>query len=129
VSERTAGAAPPRRQRGEFAAAWFGLLGGAVAWAAQLLLGDAFAEVGCEAGGFAGISVVLLAITAVAAAVTISALVVSLVHLRHLRDRKDASMERARFMATCGIVASAIFLTLIVMGGVLPHLFLSTCEV
>jgi heme/copper-type cytochrome/quinol oxidase subunit 2 len=123
-------AAPRRRDRAAFAAAWFGLLGGAVAWSAQLVLGDAFAEVGCEAGGFDGISIVLLAITGVAAIVAAAALVVSLLHLRRPRssDADEPSATRARFMATSGAVASAIFLTLIVMGGVLPHLFLSTCE-
>jgi hypothetical protein len=124
---------PPRTDghRGEFAAAWFGLLGGAVAWAAQLVLSDAFAEVGCQAGGFGGISVVLLAITIAAAAIAIAALVVSLLQLRRLRDEYDqaAGIQRARFMATSGSTASAIFLLLIVVGGVLPHLFLATCDV
>jgi hypothetical protein len=114
MSERIVRTPPPHRDRAGLAAAWFGLLGGAIAWSVQLVLGDAFAEVGCEAGGFGGIS-----------------MLVSLAHLRRLRraETSEPSATRARFMATSGAVASGIFLTLIVMGGVLPHLFLATCEV
>jgi hypothetical protein len=131
MSERIVRTPPPHHDRAGLAAAWFGLLGGAIAWSVQLVLGDAFAEVGCEAGGFGGISIVLLAITGAAVIVAAAALLVSLAHLRRLRraETSEPSATRARFMATSGAVASGIFLTLIVMGGVLPHLFLATCEV
>jgi hypothetical protein len=117
--------------RWALAAEWFGLLGGAVAWSAQLVLGNGFAEVGCEAGGFHGMPALLLAITAAAAIVTIVAGIISWTILR--RSRRDegtttTSRERAQFMGMSGLVASGVFLALILMGGALPHLVLATCS-
>ncbi|HJX08673.1 MAG TPA: hypothetical protein VJ736_11450 [Actinomycetota bacterium] len=119
----------PRQDRGALALAWFGILGAPAAWAAQLLLSDAFAEVGCEAGGFSSISLVLVVITLAALAVAVAAGVVAFVRLRQTRARDDdpARLERMRFMALCGCLSSALFVILIVLGGIVPHLVLSTC--
>jgi hypothetical protein len=110
-------------------ALWFGILGGAFAWAVQLALGDMFSELGCEAGGFGGLSIVLIAITVVAAAVAAWALVVAWRAHAAMRagGREDIPFERAAFMALAGVLSSSLFLLLIVMGGIVPHLFLETC--
>jgi hypothetical protein len=113
------------------AAEWFGLLGGAIAWSVQLVIGNAFAEVGCEAGGFRGMPALLLVITGTTALVAIAAAVVSWIGLRRARRNGGSaatSRERSGFMAISGLVASGVFLLLILMGGVLPHLVLATCS-
>ena len=120
----------PHPDRRALALAWFGILGPPAAWAAQLLLSDAFAEVGCEAGGFSSISLVLVVITVAALAIAVAAGVVSFVGFRRAGSRKDepARVERARFMTLCGCLSSGLFVVLIVLGGIVPHLLLSTCS-
>jgi hypothetical protein len=118
-----------RHDRRALAAAWFGILGPAFAWAAQLVLSDAFAEVGCEAGGFSSISPVLVGITVVALGIAAAAGIVAFVQLRKTRGHDDGDVrgQRARFMALCGCMSSGLFIVLIVLGGIVPHLLLSTC--
>jgi hypothetical protein len=120
----------PRNDRGALALAWFGILGPPAAWAAQLLLSDAFAEVGCEAGGFPSISLVLVAITVAALSIAVAAGIVSLVRLGRTGSTTDGDQvpaERARFMALWGCLSSGLFVVLIILGGIVPHLILSTC--
>ncbi|HEX3300047.1 MAG TPA: hypothetical protein VHW68_08045 [Actinomycetota bacterium] len=119
----------PRQDRGGLALAWFGILGPPAAWAAQLLLSDAFAEVGCEAGGFSSISLVLVVITVAALAIAVAAGVVSFVRFRRAgsRENEPARLERMRFMTLCGCLSSGLFIVLIVLGGIVPHLLLSSC--
>jgi hypothetical protein len=119
----------PHTDRRALALAWFGILGPPAAWAAQLLLSDAFAEVGCEAGGFSSISLVLVVITVAALAIAVAAGVVALVGFRRTRSSDDdgARLERMRFMTLLGCMSSALFVVLIVLGGFVPHLLLSTC--
>jgi hypothetical protein len=120
----------PHTDRGALALAWFGILGPPAAWSAQLLISDAFAEVGCEAGGFSSISLVLVVITVAALAIAVAAGVVALVRLRGTRSRDGdpAVLERMRFMTLLGCMSSALFVVLIVLGGIVPHLLLSTCS-
>ena len=120
----------PRQDRGALALAWFGILGPPAAWAAQLLLSDAFAEVGCEAGGFSSISLVLVLITVAALAIAVVAGVISFVRFRRVGSRDDAParLERMRFMTLCGCLSSGLFIVLIVLGGIVPHLLLSSCS-
>jgi hypothetical protein len=125
----TANGRDPRSDRGALALAWFGILGPPAAWAAQLLLSDAFAEVGCEAGGFSSISLVLIAITVAALAIAAAAGAVAFLQLRRARSSDDdpTRVERVRFMALCGCLSSGLFVVLIALGGIVPHLMLSTC--
>jgi hypothetical protein len=110
-------------------ALWFAILGAPIAWAVQLALGDMFSELGCEAGGFGGLSLVLLLISLAAAVVAAWALFVAWRAHATLRSnaREDIPFERASFMAVAGILSSSLFLMVIVMGGFIPHLFLETC--
>jgi hypothetical protein len=119
----------PHPDRGALALAWFGILGPPAAWAVQLLISDAFAEVGCEAGGFSSISLVLVVITVATLAVAVAAGIVAFVRFRQTRARDDgpARLERMRFMALLGCMSSGLFIVLIFLGGIVPHLVLSTC--
>jgi hypothetical protein len=118
-----------RSERGALALAWFGILGPPAAWAAQLLLSDAFAEVGCEAGGFSSMSLVLVVITLVALAIAVAAGIVAFVRFRRVgsSDEDAARVERMRFMTLLGCLSSGLFVVLIVLGGIVPHLVLSSC--
>jgi hypothetical protein len=120
----------PRHDRGALALAWFGILGPPAAWATQLLLSDAFAEVGCEAGGFSSISLVLVAITLAALAIALAAGIVSFVRFRRAgsSDDEPTRIERMRFMTLLGCMSSGLFVILIVLGGIVPHLVMSTCS-
>lgn len=120
----------PHHDRGALALAWFGILGPPAAWAAQLLISDAFAEVGCEAGGFSSISLVLVVITVAALAIAVAAGVVAFVRFRRTGSMDDdpARVERMRFMTLLGCMSSGLFVVLIVLGGIVPHLLLSTCS-
>ena len=120
----------PRQDRGALALAWFGILGPPAAWAAQLLISDAFAEVGCEAGGFSSISLVLVVVTLVALAIALAAGIVSFVRYRGApaRDGDATRLERMRFMTLLGCMSSGLFVILIVLGGIVPHLVMSTCS-
>ena len=111
-------------------ALWFGILGAPFAWAVQLALGDLFSELGCEAGGFGGLNLVLLGISLVAAAVAVWALVVAARAHRTMRlePLDDVPTERASFMALSGVLSSSLFLLVIVLGGFAPHLFLEVCS-
>jgi hypothetical protein len=143
---RDGGGAP--ETPGALFALWFSLLGPPVAWAAQLVLSDGFAELGCRAGGFATQRLVLLAITVVTAAVSVFAGIVAVRALQALRaaeghreapgdqegehDREargdgETWRQRTEFMAEGGVVSSVLFTVLIVMGGVVPHLILRVC--
>jgi hypothetical protein len=119
----------PHRDRGALALAWFGILGPPAAWAAQLLLSEAFAEVGCEAGGFSSMSLVLVLITLAALAVAVAAGIVALVRYRQApaRDGDTARVERMRFMTMLGCLSSGLFIVLIVLGGIVPHLVMPSC--
>ena len=143
---RGAGGAP-ETPRALFAL-WFALLGPPLAWAAQLVLSDGFAELGCRAGGFASQRLVLIAITVVTAAVSVFAGLVAVRALQALHaassDREapgdhegeydrdgrgdgETWRQRTEFMAEGGVVSSVLFTVLIVMGGVVPHLILRVC--
>jgi hypothetical protein len=110
-------------------ALWFAILGAPIAWAIQLALGDMFSELGCEAGGFGGLSLVLLGISVLATAVGAWALLVAWRSHRTMMavELDDVPRERATFMALGGILVSSLFLLVIVMGGFAPHLFLRVC--
>lgn len=108
---------------------WFGVLAGPAAWATQLALGDLFSELGCESGGFDGLTLVLLLLAVLTVAVAVAALVVALMSLRRVERAGEAAAhaERTRFMAFIGILSSSLFILLIAVGGFVPHLFLGTC--
>jgi len=73
---------------------------------------------------------VLEAITVVAAAVAVASGVVARrqrEEIRRSKDPRETSRQRIEFMAEGGLVSSALFGLLIVMGGFVPHLILQVC--
>jgi hypothetical protein len=116
---------------------WFGVLGPPLAWASHLLLGDALFELGCGPG-FATREIYGLPFqfwtllqTAVLLAVDLAAGLFALWAYRALK-REDVENEtrhgRAEGMAVAGIASSAIY-GLVLLYGLFPTLFLSTCGV
>lgn len=115
---------------------WYGVLGGAVAWAVHLLVAWPLDELTCAAGS-EKISAVPLW-QAVGLAVVIPGLVTAgslavatLAWRRTARAQsfgaQDPAFGRSRMLAVVGIWANLLFLTIIVLGGV-AVLVLPACQ-
>lgn len=107
-------------------ALWLGLLGGPLAWLAQLGVSYPLVPPSCAAGWGAAFHMVSLAAALVAAASG----AVAWQSWRRLRggpEARGARLQRQGFMALGGALASALFLATIVAQW-LPVLFLSPCE-
>jgi hypothetical protein len=105
---------------------WFAVLGGVVAWSAHLLVGWGLEEIACSpvsAGPeVLGVSLTVWigALTVVLGAVTVAA------GLLAWRFWRLEGAGRAGFMARFGLAANALFLLMIVYGG-LSLLLLRPC--
>jgi hypothetical protein len=96
---------------------WYGFLGGAAAWSAQLVIGYGLEEAMCPGGGpEPWIVVATLAAAAVAAG--------SLGTAYRFRRTPEGSVQ---FLAFAGMLAGAFFLALIALGG-LQLLSLDPCR-
>ncbi|GAA2051042.1 hypothetical protein GCM10009779_44610 [Polymorphospora rubra] len=115
--------------------AWYGVLGGAVAWAAHLFVGWGVDELTCAAGidrvaGLPPRAVIGLAVV-VPALVTVGALLAAVLTWRrtalprHADD--DPPYARARLLALVGIFGNLLFLAIIVLGGI-AVLVLPSCR-
>jgi hypothetical protein len=111
---------------------WYGVLGGAVAWAAHLLVGWGMDELACAAGSDRVAALPLWQAVGLAvlipALLTAGSLVVAvLVWRRTARAQRagagDRSYDRARMLATVGIWADLLFLAIIVLGGIAVLVF------
>lgn len=126
-----------------FAAAvapWFGLLGGAVAWALHLVVAYTLVEVSCQSGrldttiwGVPAATFFGYAITVWAALTAIGAALVAFTRfgVEPRTDPVDDTgapevLGRRRFMAYVGVAMNGVFLIAILAGG-LPFLFLRAC--
>ncbi len=99
---------------------WTGLLAAPLAWAVQLVVGWGVEEAACGKGGMRwGIPTepVEAAVTATAAAVALVGVVAASALLRETRLRTIDPRGRVSFMAASGLLASGVFLGLILMGG------------
>jgi hypothetical protein len=113
---------------------WFGVLGGPAAWAAQLVIGYGIQEVTCSSGTRSdslwglGVESALWILTGLAAATALAAGVAALRVLRSTEGLGGRGEPRGRigFMGYVGILASALFLLLIVVGG-LALIFVDSC--
>ncbi|RGC66744.1 hypothetical protein C5N14_22010 [Micromonospora sp. MW-13] len=115
---------------------WYGVLGGAVAWVVHLLAGWSLDELTCAAGSERVSAVPLwqavgLAVV-VPALVTVGSLLVAALAWRRTAQAQEAGADdrafgRARMLATLGIWANLLFLTIIVLGGV-AVLVLPPCQ-
>lgn len=108
--------------------AWFGLLGGAIAWFVHLAGGSVIAEAGCVAPGsiftWLGISAVawaLVLLTLGTLATTIASAIVS------WRLRADP-MESRRFVGNAGVIGNVFFaMVILAQAAVIPTLITSGC--
>lgn len=117
-------------------ALWFGLLGGASAWTAHLLLAYAVAEFGCLSGFgeriYWRISIVAwleIAVTALTTTVAASAAIVA--HGRHriLRSQLEEGSGTAAeaYTARIGFITSGIFAFIILFESIPILYYLRTC--
>jgi hypothetical protein len=111
---------------------WYGVLGGAVAWAVHLLAAWSLDELGCAARSerIAGVplwQVLGVAVLVPGLATVGSLLVAALVWRRTARARSagtdDPALGRSRLLAVVGIWANLLFLAIIVLGGVAVLVF------
>jgi hypothetical protein len=115
---------------------WYGVLGGAVAWAVHVLAAWGLDELACAAGServsavplvqAVGLAVVIPALVTVG-----SLLVAALVWRRTARAQRAGAQDRAfgrsRMLAVVGVWANLLFLTIIVLGGI-AVLVLPPCQ-
>jgi len=115
---------------------WYGVLGGAVAWAVHVLVAWGIDELACAAGServsavplwqAVGLSVLIPALVTAG-----SLLVAALVWRRTTRAQRagaeDPAYGRARMLATLGIWANLLFLAIILLGGI-AVLVLPPCQ-
>ncbi|MEV0733884.1 MULTISPECIES: hypothetical protein [Polymorphospora] len=115
--------------------AWYGVLGGAVAWAVHLFVGWGVDELTCAAGihrvaGLPPRAVIGLAVV-VPALVTVGALLAAVLTWRRTgrpaRAGGDPRFARARMLALLGIWGNLLFLAIIVLGGI-AVLVLPSCH-
>jgi hypothetical protein len=104
---------------------WFGVLGGPAAWSLQLVVGYGLEEIACSSAtagddlGGLGVEPMIATLTAVLAGVALAAAAVSFRHYQAVsRGRIEDPRGRVGFLALGGAIASALFLVIIVLGGV-----------
>ncbi|MEH0841983.1 hypothetical protein V6U81_06280 [Micromonospora sp. CPCC 205711] len=105
---------------------WYGVLGGAVAWAVHLLVGWSLDELVCAAGSERVSAVPLWQAVGLAVVipglVTVGSLLVAALVWRHTArapatGAEDPAFGRSRMLAAVGIWANLLFLAIIVLGG------------
>lgn len=110
---------------------WFGLLGGAAAWAAHLVLAYALVPLACAQG----LEILLYATIPLTMVVAIAAIVFAWRGWSRVRERANETDEngnrlisqRVRFMALSGLAMSTYFLFVIVAQSV-PIITQSPCD-
>ena len=103
---------------------WYGVFGGGLAWAAQLVLGFAGTQKTCGFDGMASgigsdiwqLSLLVLGVLVVTGAEGAAALV--FLRTREVRDDDPPPLGRWHFFAGAALVANLLFLTMIVLGGI-----------
>lgn len=103
---------------------WYAVLGGALAWALQLVLGFAATQHECGAGGAgSGIGndawqMTLLVLGAIAVLGAEAAAALVFLRTRATRDDDPPPQGRLHFLARAALVANLLFLVMIVLGGI-----------
>ncbi len=121
----TAASEEPVGRRGQL---WFGLLGGAVAWTAHLMLAYLIAEFGClTAAGhraYLGLTAVTWAVLGVSAATLLVALAATLVAERNRRRLPpyEGDARPGAYVAYAGVILSGMF-SFVILVESLPILF------
>jgi hypothetical protein len=96
----------------------YGLLAAPLAWAAQLVVGYGIGEAACSPAALGDARPGEAALTAVTAAAALTGLFVATRSWREERRRHADPRGRIEFMATGGVLVSAVFLVLILLGGI-----------
>jgi len=117
---------------------WFGVAAGPILWAVHLVLSYGLVSLACSRGffnftasGVAGIVVVLTALTLVFAAVVLYAGILARRNRREFDERgtlRGRVEERHHFLATSGMLLSALFFPAIVVS-LIPAFVLGPCAV
>jgi hypothetical protein len=102
---------------------WYGLLGAAIVWAAQLVLAYGLTVARCGAGGSFGLSldgweVVLMAVAVLLAALAECAAVAVFLETRPVEHDGPPPDGRRHFFATGAMVGNLLFLTVILLTGI-----------
>jgi len=103
---------------------WFGLLGAALAWTGQLVVGFGVTDAACSAGGADwGLDVhaweiALTAAGASAALLAAGAAVIVFIETRGLEEDGPPPGARRQFFAVAALVANTVFLSAILLTGV-----------
>ena len=108
---------------------WFGFAGGALAWAAQLVVAAEAEENRCTPAGIRiGVDARAYSIATLAAgaAIALAAIAASLYAFRAVRREGGDRRGRFFFLASTGLLANSIFLALILLGGI-GSLVLDSC--
>jgi hypothetical protein len=112
---------------------WFGLLGAALAWTGQLIVGFGVADASCGSGGRGlGLDrntweIVLIAVAGTLVLLAESAALLVLRETRGLEHGDPPPWGRRHFFALAAAVANALFLGAILLSG-LAVLHLSSCR-
>ncbi|WP_319459317.1 hypothetical protein [Micromonospora sp. RTP1Z1] len=112
---------------------WYGVLGGAVAWAVHLLAAWSLDELTCAAGSERVSAVPLWQAVGLAVVIpglfTVGSLLVAALVWRRTRraGEEDRAFGRSRMLAVVGVWANLLFLAIIVLGGV-AVLVLPPCQ-
>jgi hypothetical protein len=104
---------------------WYGFLGGAAAWALQLVLGYGIEDSACSQGN-ADTKSWLVAVTLLLGALALGSSGAAFLTWRWA-DRRGDTRGAVSFLALTGIFAGAFFLVLIALGG-LQLLSLDSCR-
>lgn len=130
MTRRPAHPPPPGR-----ALRWFGLLGGAFAWLAHLLLAYAIAEFGCAGvehpPTFLGVTAIAWALLILTAVLLLVALASAAAARRSMRRPPDPApppcAEAERLMARAGLILDALFCLIILAQAVPIFFYLQDC--
>jgi hypothetical protein len=104
---------------------WYGFLGGAGAWALQLVLGDGLEESACSQGS-PDTQAWIVALTLLLGAVALGSSGAAFLTWRWA-DRRGDERGAVSFLALTGMFAGVFFLILIALGG-LQLLALDSCR-
>jgi len=102
---------------------WYGLLGAAIVWAAQLVLAYGLTVARCGAGGSFGLSldgweVVLMAVAVLLTVLAECAAVAVFLETRPIEHDGPPPDGRRHFFATGAMVGNLLFLTVILLTGI-----------
>jgi hypothetical protein len=102
---------------------WYGLLGAAIVWAAQLVLAFGLTVARCGEGGDLGLSLdtwetVLTVVALLMALLAEAAAVVVFLETRSLDHDAPPPDGRRHFFASAAVVGNLLFLTVIVLTGI-----------